>query len=93
MTDRILMFRICQNRYLDAFLKLLLFSSIVHTILMIVYVIAYNDIEHLNYFNILDISLFIPYLEGGLIPDIVATTILFLTYVLILWFFTRNKDE
>ena len=87
------MFRIARNRFLDAFLKFLLLSSIIHTILMFIYSIAYNDIEHLNYFRILDISAFIPGLKGGIIPDIAGTVIMILLYLIIYFFFSGVRDK
>ncbi len=50
--------KIADNKYVNALLVLMLFSAIVHMIILFVVAIASRDMYVLNYFNILDVDLF-----------------------------------
>ena len=54
------MVQFAKNRYIDAALKLIIFSSIVHLLILAAQAIIHRDVLWLNYFNILDLEFFFP---------------------------------
>lgn len=58
--------KIVNNKYLDALLKTMLFSAIIHMILLFIYIGISGKFYLANYFNILDLDLFSPkFIEGA----------------------------
>ena len=48
-----------KNRYIDAFAKLIIFSGVVHVLVLIIYSIMNWNFEKLSYFEITEINLFL----------------------------------
>ena len=80
-----------KNRYLDAAIKFVLFSATVHLILITIYVITHIGVVSLNYFDILDVDLFIPALKNGLASQLISLVFAILFYTLILKYFTKRQ--
>ena len=81
-----------ENRYIDALIKLILFSAVFHIILIIIYSIVNLDITHLNYFNILDIDLFFPGIIDGPLSQVFSILMIAIIYLIIYSVFTK-KDK
>lgn len=81
---------IVKNRYLDALLKLMLLSAILHMAVLVVYFIIYRDISRFNFFKIIDIDLFVPELvSNNMYPYSFFITVWL--YVFLFYFFTHKK--
>ena len=77
------------NRYLDAFLKLLLLSALIHTAIKISSAILFKDTAVLNYFHILDLDLLFPQIiqiTGG---DMGSLAVWIIGYAVVFFLFTR----
>ena len=83
--------RIVKNRYFDALLKLVLLSGIVHMSVLFAYVIASGEVELLNYFGILDFSLFFPGIIDGVRGNLAAFFILLGAYFSVFLFLTNRR--
>jgi len=81
-----------ENRYIDALIKLILFSAVFHIILITIYSIVNLDITYLNYFNILDIDLFFPGIIDGSLSQVFSILMITIIYLIIYSVFTK-KDK
>lgn len=77
------------NRYLDAFLKLILLSALIHTVIKISSAILFKDTTVLNYFHVLEIDLLFPQIiqvTGGDMGSLAAWVI---GYTVVFFLFTK----
>lgn len=51
---------IVKNPYLDALLKLMLLSAIIHIFVLVIYSVLNGNVFYLNFFKIINIDLFFP---------------------------------
>lgn len=84
--------RIARNRYLDALLKLVLFSAITHIIILVYKSVSTLDPVIMNYFNILDLELFFQGIENGALSQVLSAVVMLGIYVTIFFLFTRKGD-
>ena len=85
---------ITHNRYLDALLKLVLFSAIFHMMLLIIYSLLHADGSLLNYFSIVDITLYIPSIPHEGLMNLSSLATVIGLYILIYFFLThKNPDK
>ena len=82
--------RIVDNRYLDALLKLMMFSAIIHIIILIPCALVTGNGMLMNYFNILDLDLVFPGVENGALSQVICVVVAVAVYCAM--FFT-NKQE
>ncbi len=82
-----------RNRYLDAFLKLVFLSGLVHIFILLSYYAVNGDLAILNYFNILDLDLFFPGITLGNTSNITPFVALSAVYSGILFFFTGSRGK
>ncbi|HRZ85321.1 MAG TPA: hypothetical protein P5277_00935 [Candidatus Paceibacterota bacterium] len=85
------MINIVKNRYLDSLLKLFLLSAIIHVILILIYTLISGDYQTINFFNILDIDLFIPLIKSSNLIFIIASITMIAIYLIIFLLFSKNK--
>jgi len=83
--------QIAKNRYLDAFLKVLLILAIVHFFTLLVFSIINKDYQLLNTFRILNLELVHPILIHGVVSTIIGTLISIGLYLIVFFFFTKTK--
>lgn len=81
--------KIVKNKYLNALFLLMLFSAIVHMIILFFLAITQQNTSLINYFNILNISYFLPQLAGSFQQDVVSFVFTAAIYLVIL---KANKD-
>jgi len=79
--------RITNNRYIDALLKLMLVSAIIHVFMIITYSIVNQDLEKLNFFDIVGIGLFFDFVNSSLFI-VIGLFLVILIYIL---FFVCSK--
>ena len=84
------MFNIAKNRFLDALLKLMLLSAIVHAVLVVIFSFLTKDLEFLNYFYIIGLNLFFPNISMGITGQILSAATVVAFYTAIFLFFTKN---
>ena len=84
------MMRIVKNRILDAALKFILLTALVHLGILAAYSLLTWDLSVWNYFNILDLSLFIPGISIGPASWIVSGAIIVLLFLAIFLFFAKS---
>ena len=75
---------IVKNKYLNALLLLMLFSAIIHMVVLFYITISAGNIYLLNYFNILSLDYFSPGIFDNLGGNIIATVTIILIYIVIL---------
>ena len=76
--------KIVKNKYLNALLLLMLFSAIVHMIILFLMTISTFDIYALNFFNILDIDVLFPALFFNSTLSNISSVIFILSIYLII---------
>ena len=82
--------KIVKNKYINALFVLMLFSAVVHMLVVFYLALASGDLYIVNYFNILDLDLFYPNIFnsfGGNIFSIVFVAVIYLIILKI------NKTE
>lgn len=84
---------ISKNRYLDAFLKFVLLTAIIHMFLLFAAAAINADIVYLNYFNILDMDLFFPGVEYGLLSQVLSVAAMVVLYAIIYLYFTGKTKQ
>ncbi|MEK7193378.1 MAG: hypothetical protein AAB652_01155 [Patescibacteria group bacterium] len=85
--------RFVRNRYLDAFLKLVLLSGLTHIFILLAYYAKNGDLAILNHFNILDLDLFFPGITLTSANNIFPFVILFSVYSGVFFFFTGSRGK
>ena len=76
--------RVVKNKYINTLFLLMLFSAIVHMLILFYVTITTGNLYVLNYFNILDIDYFVPDLVNGFWGNIFAVFSVLLVYFVIL---------
>lgn len=82
--------RIVKNKYLNALFLLMLFSAIVHMLILFYFFAISRDIYTLNYFNILDVDIFLPNIFNSTVGNIFSVLVALSIYIVIL---TTNKTD
>ncbi len=85
------MIQIAKNRYLDAFLKLLLVSAFIHLAILIVYAFVSHDLAYLNYFRIISLDLFFPRVRSFGSTNVIVLLATLGFYLAIFFLFTKRK--
>mgnify|MGYP001618598177 CR=1 FL=1 len=76
--------KIVKNKYLNALFVLMLFSAIVHMLILFYIAMATGDFYVINYFNIISITYFLPDFFNNLWGNIVSIVFVAAIYFLIL---------
>lgn len=84
---------IAQNRFLDALLKLMLFSAAFHMALLALFAVLRNDFSLLNLFRILNLELVFPNSTTGDLSNLLSLTISVALYLLVYFFLTSRKER
>ncbi len=84
------MFKIANNRFLDAFLKLMLFSAVLHIATLIIVSIKKADAAPLNFFSIVGVDQFIPGIDKGLSSQITSLSLIIILYGMIYLLYTKK---
>jgi len=84
--------KLSKNRYIDAALKLVLVSGIMHAFLLLIFSIAKLNAAYLNYFNILDVDLFFPSIAKGALSQILSIISIITAYLIIYLYFTKKNQ-
>lgn len=79
---------IAKNRYLDALLKLMLLSAVIHMTVLAVYFVLYLDLSRFNFFKIVALDLFYPQLVTTHLTNIYSLGTMFILWAM---FFSANK--
>ncbi|MBU1975910.1 MAG: hypothetical protein KKG59_05900 [Nanoarchaeota archaeon] len=79
------MIKIVNNKYVDALLKLMLVTAIIHMLILIPYAIINGKMILTNYFNILDADLLFPNIIYGLWSQILSGVIVVAIYLTFLF--------
>ena len=76
--------KIVKNKYLNALFLLMLFSAIVHMVILFIFAILSKNVNILNYFNILNLNYFMPDFFNNLLGNITSFLFVILLYAIIL---------
>jgi len=79
------------NRFLDALLKLILVSAIVHLGVLGFQFFRTGDVSIINYFNILDLDFIFPDIASGSASQIASVLVVAGLYLALLLFFTKKR--
>ena len=84
--------RFVNNRFLDALLKLMLFSATIHICILIYHSITSHDITVMNYFNILDLDFFMSDIAKGTVNNILSAVTMLIIYIVIFFFLSKQEE-
>lgn len=76
--------KIVKNKYLNALLLLMLFSAILHMVILGMMALASKSVHVLNYFNIVNLPYFIPGIPQGALGDGLSFVFVIVLYAIIL---------
>jgi len=82
--------KIVKNKYLNALLLLVLFSALVHMIILLYSALRYWDFYFLNYFNILNVYYIFPHFLDAFHENLLSVAVVCALYLVIL---KINKTE
>jgi len=82
--------KIVKNKYINTLFILMLFSAIVHMLVVFYSALTSRDLYVVNYFNILDLDLFYPNIFNSFIGNIFSIFFVVTIYLIIL---KNNKIE
>lgn len=82
-----------KNRYLDAFLKALLFIAIIHFFIMLLYSIINLQPGIFNIFRIVELDLFFPNIIEGSLSSIISIILYLMVFPIAFFFFTRKSPQ
>jgi|GEM_PF-751963 hypothetical protein len=74
---------IMNNRYIKALTGLVLLSASIHIVILVIYSIINLDIRYLNYFNIIDVDLFLPEIADGPLSQILSIITIVVVFIVI----------
>ena len=78
------------NKYIIALKNVMLFSAIVHMIMIAIYSIVKLNTIKFNFFDILDLDLFFPNIIKGILSQILSIIAFVIAYCI---FFFINKEK
>ncbi|MFO0764049.1 MAG: hypothetical protein U0518_04315 [Candidatus Gracilibacteria bacterium] len=76
-----------------AFKGLVLLSACTHLVLLFISFLQTQDITLINYFNIIDLDLFIPNIENGIVSQIFSLGIIILLYYILYWYYHDSNKH
>lgn len=76
-----------------AFKWLVLLSACTHLVLLFISFLQTQDITLINYFNIIDLDLFIPNIENGIVSQIFSLWIIILLYYILYWYYHDSNKH
>ena len=77
--------KITKKSLWKAFKWLVLLSACTHLVLLFLSFLQTQDVTLMNYFNIIDLDLFIPNIENGIVSQIFSLGIIILLYYMLYW--------
>jgi len=86
--------KIVKNRYLNSLFILMLFSALVHMLILFFSAFSRGDLYILNYFNILDLDILFPAIfQNNFFGNFASLIFVALFYVLILKISSKNNSS
>ena len=79
--------KISNNKFIDAAFKLMMLSSVIHIVTSVIAAVFYQDLNRLNYFDIVDLELFGPNLSGNIFATFISFVVIAVLYSIIFIFF------
>ncbi|OGZ72529.1 MAG: hypothetical protein A2908_01505 [Candidatus Staskawiczbacteria bacterium RIFCSPLOWO2_01_FULL_38_12b] len=76
--------KIVENKYLNALLLLMLFSAMVHMVMLLFLTLFSGNLYFLNYFNIVDASYFLPDFFSSFFGTVISFMLVLAMYFIIL---------
>jgi len=76
--------KIVENKYINALLLLMLFSAIVHMLVLFAIALTSGNLHVLNYFSILNLNYFIPGFSNSFGWDVISFAGMAIIYLVIL---------
>lgn len=83
------MISLSRHRYLDAFLKLLLLSALLHGVVALPYALIFKDTAVLNYFHIVDLDVWFPQIIETTGGDPGSLAVWAIGYAVVFFLFTK----
>ncbi len=80
-----------KNRFLDALIKLILFSAVIHLLILAVIFAVKHDLTVINYFNILNIDYFFPGVDQGFAGQVFSGLTIAALYGIMFLFNKKKK--
>lgn len=87
------MMPLVKNRYIDALLKLMLLSSIIHMVALALYSVTYNDFGPFNFFTIVGIDLLFPQIITSDCQYVYSFATVLCLYAVIFYILNRKKKS
>lgn len=86
------MMQISKNRFLDALLKLMLFSAMLHIVVLACVSVAQLNFSPLNYFSIVSLDVLFPAISDVPVSQGLSLLIVIILYTVILLGYTKKSD-
>jgi hypothetical protein len=83
--------KIAKNRFLDALIKLTLFSAVIHLISLLISAFTKRDLSYFNYFKILDLDILMPNITQGILSQVLSLLTALTLYALAFLFFSEKE--
>ena len=87
------MIPLVKNRYIDALLKLMLLSAIIHMIVLAWYSVVYNDFTLFNFFTIVGIDLLFPQIVTSDCQYVYSFAIVLCMYAVLFYLLNRKSKK
>jgi hypothetical protein len=84
--------KISENRSIDAFLKLILFSGILHIVIVIIACVRQRSLQPLNYFSIIELDQIFPRLTANFAGDVGALLSMLCVYIIFLYLGRKTRN-
>ena len=86
--------KIVKNKYINSLFILMLFSAIVHMLILFFLAFARGDLYILNYFNILDLDILFPAIfKNDFFGNFASLIFMILLYLLVLKTSSKNNQS
>ena len=82
---------IVKNRHLDALLKLMLLSAVLHMAVLAIYFVLHVDATRFNFFKIINIDLLYPRLVTNSLTNFYSTVVMVVLYLFFYTFSSKRK--
>lgn len=78
-------------KYINAFVKLMIFSAVLHLTTLAVYFLKTGDGVPLNFFSVVGLNLFFPFLVTSPFAGIYSTAAIVSLYTILYFFFSNES--
>jgi len=83
--------KISSNRFLQAFVGLMIISAALHILILIVHYFFTGDTSLFNFFKIIELDLFFPHFVSDALGNYTASVVVFFVYLFSFFYLTQKS--